>query len=210
MRSAPLLALLAIGLFGCDAAEPDAPPPPLASACVEPMDWQASAYVLPYAPGRAHFVIQGNCGSFSHRGAAAYAYDFRMPIGTPVTAVRGGVVFRADDPYLDSDRDPDHANRVTVEHDDGTFGRYLHLTQGGALVEVGDRVEAGDVLGLSGNSGFSTEPHLHFDLLVDCGDENQTCVTAPVTFRNTSHNPRGLLQGRVYVADAFGRSAQAL
>jgi len=55
-----------------------------------------------------------------------------------------------------------HANYIVILHDDGTTGEYYHLSRDGALVTAGDRVEAGDRIGLSGNTGHTTMPHLHF------------------------------------------------
>ena len=54
-------------------------------------------------------------------------------------------------------------NRVVIEHADGTFAIYAHLRQGGPA-RVGQRVESGDQIGLSGDTGFSTGPHLHFEV----------------------------------------------
>ena len=55
-----------------------------------------------------------------------------------------------------------YANFIVVLHDDGTTGEYYHVQQNGVLVEPGDRVEAGQMIGLSGNTGHTTVPHLHF------------------------------------------------
>ena len=121
-----------------------------------------------------------------------------MPIGETVVAARPGRVHKLEEQYQDYDNTSGHENGVIVDHGDGTFARYLHFTQDGVLVEVDERVEAGDTLGLSGNTGFSTEPHLHFDVLTDCDDDD--CQPVPVTFRNTSENPRGLRQGLAYRA----------
>ncbi|WP_420454980.1 M23 family metallopeptidase [Rubrivirga sp.] len=196
---AGLLALIAL-VAGCDAA-----PTPLVtspSACTRATfpAWQTSDYVLPYPAGRAYLVLQGNCAAFSHTDGSviAFAYDFRMPIGTVVTASRGGTVTQVEASFQDGDHERGHENGVVVDHGDGTVGVYLHLTQDGAEVGVGDVVVQGDTLGRSGNTGFSTEPHLHLDVRAGCADGR--CTPVPITFRNTSPNPLGLRAGGVYPA----------
>lgn len=68
------------------------------------------------------------------------------------------------------------ANFVCVQHSDGTYARYFHLSRNGVRVKKGDRVAAGDILGLSGNTGFSSAPHLHFDV-VDVLPEDTCSLT---------------------------------
>ena len=122
-------------------------------------------YELPYAPGYAYWIVQGCNGEFSHQGQSAY--DFDLPSGSAVHAARAGRVIRVKQ---DSDRhgsDPSYgadANLIWIEHSDGTIGRYLHLERGGAEVELGQQVRAGQRIGRSGNTGFSRAPHLHFDV----------------------------------------------
>ena len=74
----------------------------------------------------------------------------------------------------------------------------MHLTHDGVLVEVGDVVQQGEVIGLSSDTGDSSEPHLHFHAQ-GCLD----CQTVAVTFRNTRPHPGGLEQGQVYTANPF-------
>lgn len=89
-----------------------------------------------------------------------------------------------------------------VEHADGTVARYYHLTKDGALVEPGDVVAQGDVIGLSGNTGNTGGlRHLHFDVAT-C-TEVFTCPTLPVVFRNTRPHPDGLVEGDAYTAESF-------
>lgn len=157
-----------------------------------------SPYVLPYEPGQAFVVGQGNCSDGSHAatGAAAYAYDFLMPIGTPVVAARSGEVYLVEERYEDGDRTPGHENFINVLHDDGSVAGYVHLTRDGAFIEVGERVRRGQVIGRSGDTGNSSEPHLHFHVQECVG-----CRTIAVTFRNTRPHPRGLQVGESYVAE---------
>lgn len=122
-------------------------------------------YRLPYESGKSYRVIQGYGSRFSHTGLEQFATDFRMREGTPVHAARDGVVAKIEESNsLGCWRDGcgAHANYVVVVHNDGTTGEYYHLQQDGALVDVGERVFAGQKIALSGNTGHTTIPHLHF------------------------------------------------
>lgn len=120
-------------------------------------------YWLPYQAGKKRFLAQGYFGSFSHSG---YALDFVMPVGTPVLAARSGIVSSVVDSHsgnCPSTLDCSN-NDVRIDHLDGTWGVYLHIKQYGACVTYGQQVERGDVIAYSGNVGFSTAPHLHFEV----------------------------------------------
>ncbi|MCB0322281.1 MAG: M23 family metallopeptidase [Bdellovibrionales bacterium] len=155
----------------------------------------SSPYMLPWQVGEQYTVGQGNCTRDSHSEDQAYAYDFDMDIGTAVTAARAGIVIFVEERFVDGNREPDDINAVVIQHEDGTVGGYYHLTQNGALVSVGQLVTAGQVIGLSGDTGDSTGPHLHFEVLT-CFD----CDSVPVTFKNTSPHPQGLIEGETYLA----------
>jgi murein DD-endopeptidase MepM/ murein hydrolase activator NlpD len=179
----------------------DAPSSPTTTACAGPYPDQAiSAYILPWTVGSAFPVGQGNCGPGSHAAGTLvqYAYDLLMPVGTPILAAREGRVLLVEDRFADATRRPGEENYVNVRHDDGTIAGYVHLTAGGARVEVGQHVAQGQVIGLSGDSGSSTQPHLHFHVQGCDG-----CSTVPVTFRNARPHPRGLLEGESYRAEPF-------
>ena len=122
-------------------------------------------YRLPYASGKSYRVLQGYGSRFSHRGLEQYAVDFNMSVGTPVHAARAGVVARIEetnDKGCWDDGCGAFANYIVILHNDGTTGEYYHLAQNGALVELGDNVVAGEKIALSGNTGHTTMPHLHF------------------------------------------------
>ena len=124
-----------------------------------------AAYRLPFPTGMSCRVTQGFHGQMDHNGDQAYAVDFQMPIATPVCAARAGQVVLTVDNYTGVGTDPSflqRVNQVLVKHSDGTYGQYLHLKPGGIRVHPGDSVTAGQVLALSGNTGYSTGPHLHF------------------------------------------------
>lgn len=158
---------------------------------------ETSPHVLPYAVGQAFVVGQGNCSDGSHgRGTlVAHAYDFLMPAGTPVQAARGGVVLLVEDRFPDGTGVAGEENYVNIRHADGSIAAYVHLTQRGSAVAIGDLVAQGQRIGTSGNSGSSSEPHLHFHVQGCSG-----CATIPVTFRNTTPHPEGLQAGEAYLA----------
>lgn len=158
-------------------------------------------YTLPYAPGKAYRVSQGYNGDYSHFGADQFAIDWRMPIGTPVHAARGGKVVGVkndsssggDDSKYDWD-----ANYILIQHSDGTLGQYVHLQKGGCQLKVGAHVEAGEFIGLSGNTGHSTGPHLHFSVFK--AKDGKHRQTIPVRYRTAGQLAIVLEEGKSYRA----------
>lgn len=125
----------------------------------------AFVYALPYAKGSFHCVWQGYYSWFSHQGN--FAIDFKMKPGTGVHAARCGVVVYVKESATKGGVGKKYVgteNAVVIRHSDSTFAHYLHLQHNGALVEVGDTVQQGQLIGLSGSTGFSAFPHLHFEV----------------------------------------------
>ena len=122
---------------------------------------KAYRYPLPWRGGPFR-ISQGANGQYSHFGPKSrYAVDIAMPEGTPIIAARGGVVVKTENSQSGRGSHPS-GNFVRVLHDDGTMGVYLHLKQGSVHVREGQRVAVGSALALSGNTGNSSGPHLHF------------------------------------------------
>ena len=122
-------------------------------------------YWLPYEHGATHMLNQGPNGSYTHQGK--HAFDFVMDEGTPVCASRGGLVVAVKEDGRIGGPDAkfmEHANRITILHEDGSYADYAHLRYQGSRVNPGDEVVAGQVIGYSGNTGWSTRPHLHFQV----------------------------------------------
>lgn len=123
-------------------------------------------YHLPFEKGKKFFISQGFGGSFSHNTPESlFAVDFVMPEGTPVCMAREGTVIAASSHYTLAKTDEFYKNRgnhLVVLHADGTFALYGHLKPGSILVSIGSKVKTGACVARSGNTGFSTGPHLHF------------------------------------------------
>lgn len=132
-------------------------------------------YAQPFRPGTPFTIDQGFNGAFSHHDEQSrYALDFHVPEGTPVVAAREGVVTQVEDDFrrssgTDAERFGGRANYVRVVHEDGSMAVYAHLAPHSMLRRPGDHVRVGDLIGKSGNTGFSTGPHLHFSVQRNAG-----------------------------------------
>ena len=158
------------------------------------------AYRLPYKPGTSQRVAQGYNGTFSHQGKIRYSIDFNLDEDTEVYAARDGIVVETESKFNEGgqeDRFLDRANYITILHSDGTFADYSHLRRGGVVVQVNQRVRAGQLIGYSGSTGFVSGPHLHFD--VKNTIRGGGFETIPVKFL-TKQGARMLQQGQSYTA----------
>lgn len=156
-------------------------------------------YRLPFAPGATYKCTQGYNGKYSHHGSDQYAIDFKMPVGTPIHAARGGVVAKIKDDSSKGGADrkyEDQANYVLIRHDDGTLGNYAHLSKGGVKVVLGQRVEAGEFIALSGNTGFSSGAHLHFSVFKTRDGKGRLSI--PVKFETANDSGVTLAEGKTY------------
>ncbi|MGA2141044.1 MAG: M23 family metallopeptidase [Brevinematales bacterium] len=161
---------------------------------------QRYVYFIPYEEGTTHMINQGYNGRISHRGWIQYSLDFGMQIGTPVCAARDGVVVEVkQDSYHGGFRFwyMNMANYITVYHSDGSFSEYLHLMQNGSAVKVGDIIKKGQVIGYSGNTGFTTGPHLHFMVFKAVTMGRQT---VPTLFLGPNDSQISLISRRYYEA----------
>ena len=141
-------------------------------------------YRAPFAVAAGFPVSQAFPTAVTHTTAdSRYAVDIAMPIGTDVHAARGGVVFEVASQNFrggtDQSRDGQAANLVRILHDDGTWAEYGHLNRSTIRVRPGDVVERGEYIADSGNTGFSSGPHLHFAVLRNRG---LGIESLPVTF----------------------------
>ncbi|WP_329571537.1 M23 family metallopeptidase [Streptomyces sp. NBC_01361] len=103
----------------------------------------------------AGFGLGGNMWSHKHSGQ-----DFAVPIGTNVMAAHGGTVVKAG-PNGGGDG-PAYGNAIVIKHGNGTYSQYAHLSR--IDVHIGQTVSTGQHIALSGNTGNSSGPHLHFEI----------------------------------------------
>ncbi|GAA0713668.1 hypothetical protein GCM10009430_05720 [Aquimarina litoralis] len=136
------------------------------------------AYHLPFSKDETHILYQGYDGDFSHQ--KKNALDFTMEIGTKIMAARGGTVVKvidSNDKTCPKPKCMEYNNYIRIFHADGTFAEYLHIKKDGAVVKVGDRIEKGQLIAFSGNVGFSTGPHLHFEVYFQRLGERESLKT---------------------------------
>jgi murein DD-endopeptidase MepM/ murein hydrolase activator NlpD len=112
----------------------------------------------PWPAGITYLCIKGNFGDTHDIPFTYYAWDFEMPVGSPVVAAAPGIVswtgFTGEDGY---------GNQVRISHRYGLYTLYAHLDT--PVVRVGQAVEQGECIGISGVTGYTFSPHLHFCVL---------------------------------------------
>jgi hypothetical protein len=121
---------------------------------------------VPFSCGQGYVVSQAH-QTGSHLDNDAWAWDFRMPEGTVVRAAADGVVRLARGESTTGGCDEAYAseaNYVVLSHGGGVETQYLHFQS--VWVLPGERVRAGDVIGLSGETGWACGAHLHFKVAV--------------------------------------------
>jgi hypothetical protein len=153
----------------------------------EPPDLQPpDGFYLPLACDYSCTIAQGNNGTFTHQGNAYYAFDFSVPIETPLMAMADGIVAYTFDETGPGDPcynggGPEcfaYGNLVVLRHGDGTTSLYKHLNR--VDVAVDEFVPRGHQVGLSGSTGYSTGPHAHVMRMEDCGMAQ--CQSIPLEF----------------------------
>jgi acyl carrier protein len=165
---------------------------------VKLQDQVAGAWRYPWKSGDSRTVAQGNNNAAgSHNGSQAYAFDFTMPVGTQIRAVRAGTVEWLQE-NLTKTYDPTQpttasntpfpngslqnwGNAVRLRHPGGFTSWYFHIQPNGVIVKVGDKVQSGQPIANSGNIGRTSGPHLHFQVQADSTDWGQS---VPIAFGN--------------------------
>jgi murein DD-endopeptidase MepM/ murein hydrolase activator NlpD len=123
-------------------------------------------YFLPFENGKNVFLIQAYDSKMSHKGE--YALDFKIKKKTKICSAREGVVIAARSDSENGGLKPENltdGNYISIQHADRSVAHYWHLIKDGLLVNVGDTIGKGQLIGFSGNTGYSAFPHLHFEVV---------------------------------------------
>jgi murein DD-endopeptidase MepM/ murein hydrolase activator NlpD len=128
-----------------------------------------------------HYTLSATYGTGGDRWASKHSgQDFAVPVGTKVEAANSGTVVKAG-PNGGGDG-PAYGNAVVIKHSNGMFTQYAHLSQ--INVKIGEQVKTGEKIALSGNTGNSSGPHLHFEIRTTA---NYGSAINPVSFLKTVH-----------------------
>ncbi|AYG81309.1 Murein DD-endopeptidase MepM [Streptomyces hundungensis] len=136
---------------------------------------KAASWVQPVARYTlsAGFGLGGSMWSHKHSGQ-----DFAVPSGTPVSAAHGGTVVKAGP--VGAGDGPAYGNAIVIRHANNTYSQYAHLSK--INVRIGQSVATGERIALSGNTGNSSGPHLHFEIRTT---PNYGSAVNPVAFLRT-------------------------
>lgn len=161
-------------------------------------------YRIPFRTPKKFKVLQGFHGAFSHHGSNEFAIDFDCPQATHVVAARPGVVVASNAAAQGRGTTPEFleykkVNWVLVLHDDGTLGEYMHLAPSGVEVQPGTPVQRGDELALSGNTGFSSTPHLHFQVMT-ATEDGISAQSFPFKLAVSATSAEEPIQGHTYTS----------
>ncbi len=144
-------------------------------------------YQVPFRRSDRFYIGQGFGGFATHTDRQSYyAIDVTMPVGTPILAARDGIVMHIEEDFyasgVNDEKLAQRANSVRILHEDGSMAIYAHLKLESVSVKPGRTVLAGELIGLSGNTGYSTGPHLHFAIQVN---ENTSLTSIPFRFADS-------------------------
>ncbi|MFI6861669.1 M23 family metallopeptidase [Streptomyces sp. NPDC050421] len=123
-----------------------------------------------------HYELSATFGNDGARWAHKHSgQDFAVPIGTKVQAAHTGTIVKAG-PNGGGDG-PAYGNAIVIKHGNGTYSQYAHLSK--IQVHIGEHVKKGEKIALSGNTGNSSGPHLHFEIRTTA---NYGSAVNPVNF----------------------------
>ncbi len=161
-------------------------------------------YDLPFGKGKAFWIHQGYNGTFSHQNENSL--DFIMPEGTEVLSSREGLVIdivQNNNKSCPTRSCAPFGNFISILHSDGTIAQYYHLQQNGAQVKIGDEIAKGQFIAYSGNTGWSSGPHLHFNVYISSATADKNRITVKTLFRTGSGDKTEFLEEKKSYSRAY-------
>jgi murein DD-endopeptidase MepM/ murein hydrolase activator NlpD len=149
--------VLGAGVATAAGAPAGAPAAATAASQVNTKAPKGNSWVDPVQKYKLSASFAQNGGMWAHKHSGQ---DFAVPTGTKVFAVHEGTVVKAGS--WGAGDGPAYGNAIVVKHDNGTYSQYAHLSK--IQVSIGEKVNTGEQIALSGNTGNSSGPHLHFEI----------------------------------------------
>lgn len=150
-------------------------------------------YRLPFKTHKKYEVSQSFNGNFSHNNSRSrFAIDFQLNVGESVFAAREGMVVKVIDWFSKQGGKEllNAANKIIILHSDGTLASYVHLDYNGSFVKEGEFVKKGQKIGVSGLTGYTRGPHLHFVV------RKERDISIPIYFKG--YEGKTLKKGKRY------------
>lgn len=125
----------------------------------------------------------------AHTGRFKYAIDFTVPEGTQIYAsLNGEIVFVKNNSNVggNDEKYNELGNRIVIKHNNCEYSAYEHLRYKGVVVSKGQKVKTGQLIGYSGNTGWSHKPHLHFEVFINPIKDESEGETIPIEFEKSS------------------------
>lgn len=126
-------------------------------------------FLLPFDCNQEFLLTQGYLDKYSHKNS--YSLDFKLPMGTDIFSIKEGIVLEVIDNFEDNiypddfKKNINKANYVSIKHSDGTISLYYHIKKGSSKVKKNWYISSGKKIAETGNSGYSTSPHLHLEII---------------------------------------------
>lgn len=160
---------------------------------------------IPFLPNQSVTVCQSSDGIQStHIGGRVNAIDFCTKEKTPIVAAKDGVVIKVIQDFTESGLNPvllNKANKIEILHEDGLISSYVHIFTNSSNVNVGDKVKRGQQIALVGSIGYSSGPHLHFEILeglTKLNINNQLRNVIPAKFFSIENEEVKIRSGFIY------------
>ncbi|MFI1423078.1 M23 family metallopeptidase [Streptomyces sp. NPDC020731] len=150
-------ATVVLGVGAAVAAENTAVPGAATAAQAQAAAKTTASWISPVKNYKLSASFAQNGGMWAHKHSGQ---DYAVPTGTTVKAAHGGTVVKAGGNGAGDG--PAYGNAIVIKHGNGTYSQYAHLSQ--VNVKIGQIVKTGQKIALSGNTGNSSGPHLHFEI----------------------------------------------
>jgi murein DD-endopeptidase MepM/ murein hydrolase activator NlpD len=140
-------------------------------------------YIVPVPENKIHEWNKRK--SPAHFGNLKNSVDFICDVGTDIFAARSGIVVYVKKDFKIGGPNKKFwlcGNRIVIKHKDNEYTAYEHNKYGSTLVNKNDLVKQGQKIAEVGETGFSFEPHLHFEVFVNPSKDESDGITIPVIF----------------------------